>query len=141
MAGDGEKRVFPVDTAHAIRGTQHHGGALVVWLIGLLSRARGNLELLPGLLELGPVPLGAVAIEELAVGFDAAGNHCFAGFHEDRPALLAVRVEQRIGPPALEGARELPAQVGHVFQAGVEAKPPYGGWLWAASPAMKMRSK
>jgi len=56
---------------------------------------------------------------------------------KNRLALRGVGVEERVGRPALQHRIELPPEVRHVLQAVVEPVATIGGWLCAASPAMK----
>src|SRR5690348_5605281 len=102
------------------------GRAFVIGLIFMERCAGARLALAPSGFESGAVALGAVALEELAIGLDAVGDEIAAGLLEDRAAFVAVGVEQRLAAPALKPRRQLPAEIGCILEAAIEAKAAIG---------------
>jgi hypothetical protein len=86
--------------------------------------ARGALA--PDLLELGLVHERVETLEKLGIFRDSTCDHLEAGVLENRLALFAVGVEQVVTAPSVEHGSEFPAEVGDVFDTGVEAKAPVG---------------
>src|SRR6187551_2355684 len=87
-----------------------HRRAFVIRLVGHQPIADAGLALGPGALKLLAIALGAVAIEELTIPFDATGDEILAGLLEDRMALFAIGLQQLVAAPAFELRRELPAE-------------------------------
>ena len=100
-------------------------------LVRLGAPAPRRSVLRPGAFELGPVPVGVVALQPDAILLDAAGDHRFARLLEDRPPLLVVRLQQPVAAPALQRGRQFPAQVDGVLEAGVQSEPTVGRVLVA----------
>src|SRR6266536_1783861 len=100
------KRIFPKNTARGIRRSVHHGGSFVVRLVGLLECAAFCRQLVPRGLKLCAITFGVVAFQKRPIRLDAAGDHGFAGLHEDWTSLFAVRLQQRFAAPALQRSRQ-----------------------------------
>src|SRR6185437_675552 len=116
--------VVALDAGRGVRWPPDEGRSLVVRFVpGGRGFAAGHVA--PRLLELGAVPLGAVAGEEVAVVLDAAGDR-LAGFDEDRAPFAGVAVEQRRLAPSVEERGELPAEVDRVLKPGVGPVAPVG---------------
>src|ERR1700677_1571344 len=103
----------------------HDRRALVVRLIRGAGRVTRR-ALAPDLLELGLVGERVVPLEKLGIARDSACDHLEAGVLEYRLALFAVGIEQVVTAPSIEHGSEFPAEVGDVFDTGVEAKATVG---------------
>src|SRR5579864_988076 len=106
--------------------TRDHRRAFVIRLVGHEPIADAGLALLPGVLKLGAVARGVVAIEEMPVPVDAASDEILARLLEDRVALVAIGLEQRVTAPAFELRRQFPAEVAHILEAVIEAEAAIG---------------
>src|SRR5579871_1030587 len=91
-------------------------------LVALHPRAEIALARLPGALEFRAVASRAIARKECGIVPDAGGDEVLGGLLENRPPLFAVGLQQRVASPALQPGRELPAEIGSVLQAVVEAE-------------------
>src|SRR3712207_831898 len=85
--------------------------------LGTIARcARG-----PFALELGAVPSGIEALQELPVGQDRPLDEVPRRRSEDGAPLGIVAVEQVRPAPALQRGRELPAESARVLEAEIDA--------------------
>src|SRR5215469_11787390 len=101
--------------------TRNHGRAFVIGLIGHKPLTNAGLAFLPGALKLGAVARGVIAIEEFPIPIDAPGNEILARLLEDRAALVAIGLQQRIAAPAFELCRQFPTEVAHILEPIVES--------------------
>src|SRR4029079_567023 len=67
-----------------------------------------------------------VAVEERAIVADARCDEILRHLLEDRPALVAVGLQQGVAAPAVELRRELPAEIDRVLEALFEPEAAVG---------------
>src|SRR5437016_1016287 len=120
MAGASLEHVLAAGAADPAGRAEDHRRALVVRLVIAHEWPALGLELLPGALERRRLPLGIMAIDELALPGDPRGDELIRELAKHRAAFLVVGVEQRLAAPALQPRRNLPAEIGHVLEPIVE---------------------
>src|SRR5690348_11323490 len=102
MSGARLEYMLAVRGRPAARWTDHYRRALVARLIDLCAVADVALLRLPGGLELRLVARRVVAAQKCSIVADAGGDEILRNLLEDRPALVAVGLQECLAAPTVK---------------------------------------
>src|SRR3954453_19973614 len=109
-------------------------GSFVIRLEGIHFRTRSGRARRPFGFERNLVAGGIEFGQETPVVFDRLLDEIPCGGRKHRAALFAIGIQQVRAGPALQRRGQFPAEIGGVFEAGIDAVAAVGRMVWWGTP-------